>query len=107
MKYVPVMLGSVLSVMLSYWLVFSFERINVKESRILTAIVDSALIIYLLHYPVVIIFSWLLDVWLPDNLSVLYVLIDFCPRHCAERGVLRYRQTFTLRLIHVWPQAER
>ncbi|WP_220496544.1 acyltransferase family protein [Pantoea sp. B_9] len=77
MKYVPVMLGSVLSVMLSYWLVFSFERINVKESRILTAIVDSALIIYLLHYPVVIIFSWLLDVWLPDNLSVLYVLIDF------------------------------
>ena len=76
-KYVPVIIGSVLSAMLSYWLVFTFERIQVKENRILTAIVDSALIIYLLHYPVVVSFSWLLDVWLPDNLSVLYVLLDF------------------------------
>ncbi|QDY43880.1 acyltransferase family protein [Candidatus Pantoea soli] len=76
-KYISVMMGSVLSAMLSYWLVFTFERIQVKENRVLTAIVDSALIIYLLHYPVVISFSWLLDVWLPDNFSVLYVLFDF------------------------------
>jgi glucan biosynthesis protein C len=29
--------------------------------------VDSALIIYLLHYPVAIVFSRLLDTWLPAN----------------------------------------
>lgn len=38
---------------------------------------DSALIIYLLHYPVAIVFSWLLDTWLPANCSIVYVLIDF------------------------------
>jgi len=75
-KYVPVIMGSVLSAMLSYWMVFTFEKIQVKENRILTAIVDSALIIYLLHYPVVIAFSWLIDDWLPANYAVLYVLID-------------------------------
>jgi len=77
MKYLPTLAGSVLSVMLSYWLVFTFERVHVKENRLLTSIVDSALIIYLLHYPVVIIFSWLLDSWLPANWSIIYVLIDF------------------------------
>ncbi|MCA1177955.1 MULTISPECIES: acyltransferase family protein [unclassified Pantoea] len=76
LKYLPVLVGSVLSVMLSYWLVFTFERIQVKENRLLTAIVDSALIIYLLHYPVVVVSAWLIDDWLPANLSVSYVLLD-------------------------------
>jgi len=75
-KYIPVMMGSVLSAMLSYWMVFTFEKIQVKENPLLTAIVDSALIIYLLHYPLVIVFSWIIDSWLPDSFAVLYVLID-------------------------------
>lgn len=77
MKYLPTLAGSVFSVLLSYWLVFKFEKIQIKENRMLTTIIDSALVIYLLHYPVVIAFSWLLDTWLPAQFSIIYVLIDF------------------------------
>ncbi|ADU71352.1 acyltransferase family protein [Pantoea sp. At-9b] len=76
LKYLPVLAGGVLSFQLAYWLVFVFERMPVKENPLLTGVVDSALVIYLLHYPVVITFSWLMDVWLPANLSIIYVLIN-------------------------------
>ncbi|WP_313683194.1 acyltransferase family protein [Pantoea sp.] len=108
-KYLPVLMGSVLSVVLSYWLVFTFERLPLKENRLLTGVVDSALVIYLLHYPVVITFSWLMDVWLPANLSIIYVLIN-CAIGIAVSTLCYWlikRSRFTSMLFGLKPKAKK
>lgn len=46
-----------------------------KESHIVNTVVDSALVVYILHYPIAIGFAWLLDAYLPDNYPVTYVLM--------------------------------
>ncbi|WP_312056573.1 acyltransferase family protein [Pantoea brenneri] len=74
-KYIPVLLSSVFSVIFSYWVIFFFEKLRMKESRIVNTVVDSALVVYILHYPIAIGFAWLLDDYLPDNYPVSYVLI--------------------------------
>lgn len=75
LKYLPVLCASVFSVIFSYWVVFTFEKLRMKESRLVKNVVDSALVIYLMHYPVVITFAWLLDGYLPDTLPVTYVAV--------------------------------
>lgn len=75
LKYLPVLSASVFSVIFSYWVVFTFEKLRMKENRLVTGVVDSALVIYLMHYPVVITFAWMLDRRLPDTLPVTYVAV--------------------------------
>nr|MBA2815893.1 glucan biosynthesis protein [Candidatus Pantoea persica] len=75
LRYLPVLCASVFSVMFSYWLVFTFEKLRMKENRLVQGIVDSALIIYIMHYPLVITFAWLLDSYLPNAMPVTYVAV--------------------------------
>jgi len=75
LKYLPVLCASVFSVIFSYWVVFTFEKLRMKENRLVKGVVDSALVIYLMHYPLVITFAWLLDGYLPDSLPVTYVAV--------------------------------
>lgn len=75
LKYLPVLCSSVFSVIFSYWVVFTFEKMRMKENRLIQTVVDSALVIYLMHYPLVITFSWLLDGYLPNALPVTYVAV--------------------------------
>lgn len=74
LKYIPVLCSSVFSVIFSYWVVFTFEKLRMKESRWVKGVVDSALVIYIMHYPLVISFSWLLDDYVPDSMPVSYVI---------------------------------
>lgn len=75
LKYLPVLCASLFSVIFSYWVVFTFEKLRMKESRLVRGVVDSALVIYIMHYPLVITFAWLLDGYLPDTLPVTYVAV--------------------------------
>ncbi|WP_312839724.1 acyltransferase family protein, partial [Pantoea piersonii] len=75
LKYLPVLCASLFSVIFSYWVVFTFEKLRMKESRLVRGVVDSALVIYIMHYPLVITFAWLLDGYLPDALPVTYVAV--------------------------------
>ena len=75
LKYLPVLCSSVFSVIFSYWVVFTFEKLRMKESRLVKGVVDSALVIYIMHYPLVITFAWLLDGYLPDALPITYVAV--------------------------------
>ncbi len=74
MKYLPALASSVFSVIFSYWIVFCFEKMRLKENRLVNGIVDSALVVYIMHYPLTISLAWLLDDYFPDNLSVTYVV---------------------------------
>ncbi|WP_428943472.1 acyltransferase family protein [Pantoea sp. FN060301] len=73
MKYIPVLIASVFSVLFSFWLVFFFEKMSIKESKTVKLVVDSALVVYIMHYPVVIFFSWYADTWLGRAFSLSYV----------------------------------
>lgn len=84
LKYVPVLISSVFSVVFSYWLVFTFEKLRMKENALVKGIVDSALVIYIMHYPLVITGAWLLDDYIPDNLSVTYVFINTLVALCLS-----------------------
>lgn len=75
LKYLPVLCASIFSVIFSYWLVFTFEKLRMKENRLVQGVVDSALVIYIMHYPLVITFAWLLDSYLPDAMPVAYVAV--------------------------------
>ncbi|MEM6160923.1 acyltransferase family protein [Erwinia sp. P6884] len=73
MKYIPTLIASVFSVLFSFWLVFFFEKMSIKESKTVKLVVDSALVVYIMHYPVVIFFSWFADAWLGKAYSLSYV----------------------------------
>lgn len=73
MKYIPTLIASVFSVLFSFWLVFFFEKMAMKESKAVKLVVDSALVVYIMHYPVVIFFSWFADTWLGKAWSLSYV----------------------------------
>ncbi|MGB9096246.1 acyltransferase family protein [Erwinia sp.] len=72
-KYVPTLLASVFSVLISFWLVFFFEKMRIKENSLVKLVVDSALVVYILHYPIVILFSYLADTWIAKEYSLVYV----------------------------------
>lgn len=73
MKYIPTLIASVFSVLFSFWLVFFFEKMAIKESKAVKLVVDSALVVYIMHYPVVIFFSWYADSWLGKAWPLSYV----------------------------------
>lgn len=75
MKYIPTVIASVFSVLVSFWLVFFFEKMHIRESRLVKLIVDSALVVYIMHYPVVISFSYLADAWVAKEHSLIYVAL--------------------------------
>lgn len=72
-KYIPTLIASVFSVLFSFWLVFFFEKMAIKESKAVKLVVDSALVVYIMHYPVVIFFSWYADSWLGKAWPLSYV----------------------------------
>lgn len=72
-KYIPTLLASVFSVLISFWLVFFFEKMSIKENNLVKLVVDSALVVYILHYPIVILFSYLADSWIVKEYSLTYV----------------------------------
>ncbi|WP_338559968.1 acyltransferase family protein [Erwinia sp. E_sp_B04_7] len=75
MKYIPTLIASVFSVLISFWLVFFFEKIRINESRLVKLVVDSALVVYIMHYPVVISFSYLADAWVAKENAIIYVAL--------------------------------
>lgn len=75
MKYIPTLMASVFSVLISFWLVFFFEKMNIRENNFVKLIVDSALVVYIFHYPNVISFSWIADSWVPKDMPLVYVAL--------------------------------
>lgn len=77
-KYIPTLIASVFSVVFSFWLVFFFEKMSMKENNLVKLVVDSALVVYLMHYPVVIFLSYAFDPYLPVDAPLSYVALITC-----------------------------
>lgn len=75
MKYIPTLIASVFSVLISFWLVFFFEKMRIKESKLVKLVVDSALVVYIMHYPIVISLSYLADAWVARQYSLVYIAL--------------------------------
>ena len=72
-KYIPVIISGLLSATLSFWVVFFFEEMKIKPNKFIDGIINSALVIYIIHYPAVVSLSYYLDKIIPKEASITYV----------------------------------
>ncbi|HHL1541748.1 TPA: acyltransferase family protein [Klebsiella pneumoniae] len=72
-KYIPVIISGFLSATLSFWVVFFFEEMKIKPNKFINGIINSALVIYIIHYPAVVSLSYFLDKIIPKEASITYV----------------------------------
>ncbi|CAM3607246.1 hypothetical protein BS639_23045 [Rouxiella silvae] len=74
-RYLGTLLGGAYSIALSLKSIFFFRTLKIRNSTFISSTINSALIIYIFHFPLTFYFGWLLNSIIPNSSPTIYIAL--------------------------------